>query len=274
MPSPRNTPVSLPLAETLAAQVQTICLGRKIRAYQETTSTNDLAKEWAQAGAPEGSLVLAERQTAGRGRRGRKWQSRAGQNLLLSIVLRPQLPPERLPLVTLAAGLASADAMAPFVSPLAPSIKWPNDVLLGKRKCCGILVESVFETPSRPPTVALGIGINVNQDAFPAPLSSKATSLLLETGRHVPRAALLARLLEQIERRYRVLQNEEASIRADYEERLDDLGKPLALHLNDTDAPVCGTLHGIGPTGALLLKTDTGMRSFFAGEVTTYPPER
>ena len=269
MPSSCNTPVSLPLAEALASQIQTACLGRKVRAYREATSTNDLAKEWAQAGAPEGSLVLAERQTAGRGRRGRKWHTQAGRNLLLSIILRPQLPPERLPLVTLAAGLASADAMAPFVDPLVPSIKWPNDVLLGKRKCCGILVESVFETPSRPPTVALGIGINVNQDTFPAPLSSKATSLLLETGRHVPRAALLAHLLEQMERRYGALQHEEASIRADYEERLATLGQPLTLHLNDTDAPIRGTLHGIGPTGALLLETDTGMRSFFAGEVTT-----
>ena len=271
MPSPCNTPVSLPLAEALAAQIKTTCLGRRVRAYQETASTNDIAKEWAQAGAPEGSLVLAESQTAGRGRRGHEWQAQAGRNILLSLILRPRLAPERLSLIALAAGLASADAMAPFVRPFVPSIKWPNDVLLGKRKCCGILVESVFEAPSRPPAVVLGIGINVNQDAFPAPLSSKATSLLLETGRHVPRAALLARLLEQMERRYETLQHEDASIRADYEERLSNLGEPLTLRLNDTGAPVRGTLCGIGPTGALLLETETGLRSFFAGEVTTCP---
>jgi len=147
--------------------------------------------------APEGALVVAEEQTAGRGRLGRSWFAPAGTSLLCSLQLRPDTPTERLPELTGVAARACADAIAALTG-LEPALKFPNDVLVGGRKVAGILAEA------RDGRVVLGVGINVNlpADELPEDVDRPATSLLVETGRELDRAELLAQLLEQLERRY------------------------------------------------------------------------
>jgi len=147
--------------------------------------------------APEGALVVAEEQTAGRGRLGRSWFAPAGTSLLCSLQLRPDTPTERLPELTGVAARACADAIAALTG-LEPALKFPNDVLVGGRKVAGILAEA------RDGRVVLGVGINVNLpvDELPEDVDRPATSLLVETGRELDRAELLAELLERLERRY------------------------------------------------------------------------
>ena len=184
--------------ETIQSGLKTTTFGRTLRYHESVGSTNTVAAAWAKAGAAEGSVVLAEYQTQGRGRLGRTWQAAAGLNLMFSVVLRPTLPPDHLGLISLAAGVALAEAIREQVPSLNPQIKWPNDVLISNRKCCGLLLEASHTSPSNP-TVILGIGLNVNQIVFPSALAHTATSLCQECGHEVPRAALLATSLNHLE---------------------------------------------------------------------------
>lgn len=147
--------------------------------------------------APEGAVAAADEQTAGRGRLGRDWVAPPGSSVLASVALRPDVPTARLPELSLVAGRACAQAIAE-VAEVIPQTKWPNDVLIGSRKVAGILAEA------REGHVVLGIGINIHQSADELPRRAQypATSLLLETGRRIPRADLLASLLDQLEREY------------------------------------------------------------------------
>ena len=161
-----------------------------IHRYESVTSTNDLAVRMAEEGAPEGTVVVAREQTAGRGRRGRRWSSPPGSGLYLSFILRPACPMEYLWQVGFVASLAAADAIAQ-VSGLPARIKWPNDILLGGRKVCGILVEARKQSAvcglqsavcSLLPAVIVGVGINVNTPTFPSEITEKATSIAIELG--------------------------------------------------------------------------------------------
>ena len=257
-----------PLLDEVPPLLRTQRFGRPMQGHETVTSTNTLAWMWAAEGAPEGAVVLAEHQSAGRGRLGRVWADQRGLNLLCSVVLHPTLPPTDLGLVTLAAGVAVAEALDAFTQPVTPSIKWPNDVLLEGRKCGGILLESALQ-PGRT-TLILGIGLNVNQTAFPPDLSDRATSLLLTTGRHVARAPLLAALLERLEARYDALQEGRAdAVRTAYLERLAGLGEAVTFRFAEQTAVVHGTVEGITETGALRLRTPNGVQTFLAGEITS-----
>lgn len=262
-----------PLAAGAEALLHTHHFGRPMRGYASVTSTNAVAAAWAAEGAAEGSVVVAEHQTAGRGRLGRTWTSEAGRNLTFSVVLRPALPPSRLGLVTLAGAVAAAEAIEAFASPLTPAIKWPNDLLFEERKCCGMLLETVLPGVSTAlPTLILGVGLNVNQAAFAPELEGRVTSLLLETGRPQPRAPLLARLLLCLEATYAsLLDDGGAAVRTVYEARLAHLGEPVRLRLTETGACVPGIVRGVTPEGALRLQTNAGQQIFHAGEVTTQP---
>lgn len=153
-----------------------------------------------QAGAPHGSVFLADEQTAGRGRGDHGWISTAGEGLYVSVLLRPQIAASRLPLLPLAAGLAAAKAIR-AVSGLSVDLRWPNDLLIGPRKTGGILVEANLQTEGLLRAMAVvGIGINVHQRAFPAGLATPATSLDLEANRRISRQALLVALLKSLER--------------------------------------------------------------------------
>jgi BirA family biotin operon repressor/biotin-[acetyl-CoA-carboxylase] ligase len=280
--------------DALRPRLATERFGRAMRWVETTASTNTDAARWAAEGAAEGSVVGAEHQTEGRGRHGRAWLDDAGRNLTFSVVLRPRLAPERLPLVTLAACVATCEAVDAFVGGLDPgrpsaAVKWPNDVLLSGRKVCGMLLETSFaartgasEAPrdGHPEAVILGLGLNVNQTTFPEGLAARATSLARVTGQPVPRLPLLARLLLRLERRYDQLTASEGdgaeAVRAAYVRRLAGRGervtlRPLASAGNDEDAgeAVTGTLLGVTATGALRLSTeDDGERVFHAGDVT------
>lgn len=260
----------LPLADDVQARLATDRFGQTMRSFDEVGSTNERAAAWAKEGAPEGATVLTDYQTTGRGRHGRAWSADRGRNLLFSIVLRPHLPPDRLSLITVAAGVAVAEAVDAFVSPYQSAIEWPNDVLLEGRKTCGILLESSLTPPHDETVVVLGVGLNVNQTDFPEALADTATSLHLTTGRPVPRAALLERLFETLERRYDAVQGDAAaSVRAAFERRLTGLHEQTTLRAPSSDQTLSGTAEGITETGALRLRTPDGPVTVHAGDVTT-----
>ncbi len=261
------TSSALPLVREVQALLRTRRFGKALRGYPTVDSTNTTAMHWANDGAPEGSVVIAEYQRAGRGRHGRAWLATPGQNLTFSVVLRPSLPPPRLNLITLAASIAIAETVEAYTATLTTSIKWPNDVLLEGYKCCGMLLESTLAGPTGT-TVILGIGLNVNQRTFPTAFEGRATSLLLQTGQHVPRAPLLAELLGRLEQYYETLgTDDEAEIRRAYERRLHGLGRTTTLCMAGHEPPITGLVLGITDTGALRLHTDDGPRTFHAGEI-------
>lgn len=260
----------LPFVEDVQDRLSTDRFGRLMRDFEEVGSTNERAAEWAKDGAPEGAVVLTEYQTTGRGRHGRSWTADRGQNLLFSVVLRPSLAPDRLSLITVAAGVAVAETIDAFVSPHRAAIEWPNDVLLEGRKTCGILLESSLAPPDGETVVVLGVGLNVNQTDFPDALADTATSLRLTTGRPVPRTELLERLLQALEHRYDAVQEGETeAVRTAFEERLTSLHEHTTLRVPETDRTLSGTVAGITETGALRLRTGEGPKTVHAGDVTT-----
>ncbi len=248
-------------------------MGRPLRAYETIDSTNEAAAQWARANAPEGAVVVADHQTAGRGRYRRVWQADPGKNLLVSLILRPSLPLDRISVLPLLAGLAAAEAIDALAAPLTPRLKWPNDLYLAGKKTGGILLESSQSGgPTQPPDfVVLGIGINVNQEHFPPEIADTATSLLLETGRFIARDALLAALLRIFEGMYDALGDAARSSRllTAYETRMHQLGEAVEVRFADGQKPRAGVLAGVSPLGALRLRTTEGETHFHAGEVSS-----
>ena len=235
--------------------------------HERLASTMDLAAALAERGAPEGTLALAEEQTAGRGRLGRTWHSERGAGLYLSVVLRPGLAATLAPVLTLAAGLGVADAVT-AVTGLAADLRWPNDVLLGGRKCCGILPEMASDG-SRIRYVVLGIGLNVNGLAFPADLGAEATSLAIAAGRPFARAEVLRRLLHALDARYRqLLLAGPAGAIADFQER-STFALDRRIRVEGEQETYTGITQGLDPSGFLLVRReDTGMiEPVLAGKV-------
>lgn len=266
------SPPSIPLVRAVAPRLRTEAFGRAMAGYASLPSTNARAAAWAQEGAAEGSVVVAEHQTAGRGRHGRTWTAAAGQNLTFSVVLRPALSAERRGLITVAAAVAVTDAVDDVAAPLRAAIKWPNDVLLRGRKCCGMLLESSFsgQRAGPPAGVVLGVGLNVNQDSFPPALADRAISLAQAVRRPIERAPLFAALLAALERRYRSLFDDGgAAVRDAYEARLYRQGQPVTLRTTDTGTPIRGRVRGITATGALRLEIDGRIETFHAGALTS-----
>ena len=186
--------------------LETKVLGHAVLEIHETVdSTSFRARKLAAAGAAEGSLVLAETQTAGRGRLGRAWHSPPGKNVYFSLILRPILPPEQIQLITLTAGLSAAEALTGIIG-RSPDLKWPNDLLLDQKKIIGILAELELISPGAP-YVVLGMGLNVNAgiDDIPPDLRDKAGSLFMATGEKYDRSLVLARLLSSLEKYYHLL---------------------------------------------------------------------
>ncbi len=241
---------------------------RDVRWFAETDSTQRVARELARDGAAEGTIVVAEAQTSGRGRLGRTWHSPAGRNLYCSIVLRPRVVPADVPQVALVLGLAVADALA-TIPGLAPRIKWPNDVLLDGRKVAGILTEMDAEV-ERVHHVIAGIGVNLNatRSAFPPELRAKATSVRLATGRPVDRAELTGRLLASVEARYgRFVGGGFARLAAEWESYSCLTG--TEVRVVSPAGEVAGRVLGLDPDGALRLRLPDGaLHRIVAGEVT------
>jgi BirA family biotin operon repressor/biotin-[acetyl-CoA-carboxylase] ligase len=233
-------------------------LGHGLYRYLETTgSTNDDARAMGAAGAPHGSLVVAETQTCGRGRHDRIWVSPPATGIYATLLLRPGLPPEQTPLISIAAAVAVAEAVRQTTG-LVPAIKWPNDLLVNTRKVAGILTEA-STTASTVEFVLTGIGINVNTpvDALPVRPLFPATSLAVETGGPVSRAALLAALLGRFEYWLDGLRNGAcAALTARWMDYACTTGRAVAV--KDMPGEVSGIVRGIAPDGALLLQTGDG----------------
>lgn len=224
-------------------------LGGPLRAYGSVASTQALARSWAEAGAPEGAVVLADYQTAGQGRRGRPWTAPPGTALLFSVVLRPRLPVARWPEIPLAAGCAVAEGLE-AVAPVTAGLKWPNDVLVAGRKLSGILAEGIASTPS---LVVLGIGVNVAQSEadWPPELAGRARSLA-GLGAPVAREHLLATVLARLDAWYGVLLDEGFEpVRAAWRRR-GLLGTRVALAEGE------GTAVDLAPGGELVVRREDG----------------
>jgi BirA family transcriptional regulator, biotin operon repressor / biotin---[acetyl-CoA-carboxylase] ligase len=243
--------------------------GRSLRALDSTGSTNDDARDDALAGAVSGHVVLADVQSRGRGSSGRSWASPPGLDLYLSIVDRPPLALPQLPPLTLAVGLGVAHAVERSLSAGARcEVKWPNDVLLGGKKCAGILVES-STVGDAIELVVIGIGLNVNRLDFPDELSAIATSLRAARPDRAPldRLAVLVELLASVEREvdHYVVSGSAAVARA-LEARLAWVGRRVRC------GDVEGVLRGVSDSGALRLQTPEGMRELHSGRLVALEP--
>ena len=255
-----------------AKALQSHLTGRKIGCrlhYEDTVdSTNRVAMELARGGAPEGTVVLADCQTAGRGRLQRSWQSPPGCNLYLSVILRPAIPPHDAAQITLLAGVAVAEAIS-AVCPERVGIKWPNDLLVGGRKVCGILTESRTATGGID-SVIVGIGMNVNMERadFDPEHRETATSLREETGRDHSREDLLFLLCERFESWYKIfLRDGFAPVREGWLARAEMTGKRLRVLFCDEVQE--GVFAGIDRDGALLIADEQGaVRRVTAGDTT------
>jgi BirA family biotin operon repressor/biotin-[acetyl-CoA-carboxylase] ligase len=223
-------------------------------------STQAVAFALAADGAPDRTVVVAESQAAGRGRRGRAWLDEPGASLLASIVLRPRLEPARLPTLSLMAGVALADALA-GVAGLTPRLKWPNDVRVDGRKIAGILLETRLGAETA--TTILGIGVNVRQRAFAPDLAEHATSVRLACGRDIPLDAVLGALLDAIDRwRERLERDGFEPVRARWCALTDTLGRPVAVE------GVRGTAVDIDGDGALIVAEGERRHRVLAGDVS------
>jgi len=231
--------------------------GKKIAYHPVTISTNILAKALAVEGAPEGSVVVADSQTGGRGRMGRTWLSPSGVNLYFSMILRPGVPSVRLPQLTLLVAAAIHQALNNITSGFAVQIKWPNDILANGRKLCGVLCEMQSE-PDLTHFVVVGIGINVNQTEFPPLLQESATSLYLQRGQLFSRPELLASVLNHFEPLYDAwLPEEDLGFILPYIEE-HSLLQSKEVTIDQLKRSMSGTVRGISRGGELQLESAEG----------------
>jgi BirA family biotin operon repressor/biotin-[acetyl-CoA-carboxylase] ligase len=242
--------------------------GRKIYAFESIDSTNTCARALASNEAPEGAIVVADFQTAGKGRLGRSWSATAAENLLFSVILRPRIAPEGVNLLPLLTAVAVARAVSER-SGLEPDCKWPNDLLLRGKKFCGILLEGVLREGALDYVIA-GIGLNVNQVLFPDELKERATSLRIESGKDFDREELLRTVLVEFETLYTQQKEDEfTSVPQLWTSHSGMIGKSVEIESEGT--MLTGRAEGIAPDGALVLLTDAGRRSVYAGDVTLQP---
>lgn len=226
-----------------------------VHALVEVASTNDEAARLARAGAPEGTVVVADYQTAGRGRLGRAWTAEPGTSLLASWLIKPPIPPERRPLLSFATAVAVAAACE--AAGVLTSLKWPNDVLVAERKLAGILTEMLSDG-----TVVIGVGLNVRQDGLGLPLLESATSLLLERSRPVSRAWLLGSILSA----FAPFAHAPAAALETYRARCATVGRVVRVERPGGDVLEAEALR-IDDDGALIVRGDAGEVPVVAGDV-------
>ena len=241
-------------------------IGRNIVHYFRTDSTNAVALKLAAEGAEHGTVVVAEEQTAGRGRLGRTWFSEKSSGIYASIILRPPLAPAAAPVLTLMTGLAAQKAVSTATG-LAADIRWPNDLLVNGKKVCGILTEMSAEL-DRLHAVILGIGINVNHVAMPANLEEIATSLRMEAHRGISRVQVFVALLRELERHYQLLLKNGSQTITERWEAASTFAFGKRVSVVTSTGKTLATTMGLEPSGALKIQFDDGRReSLIAGEV-------
>ena len=249
---------------------------RRIHHFFKIDSTNTVAMRLGEAGEPHGAVVLAEEQTAGRGRAGRSWSSEKSAGIYCSILLRPPIPPAQASLLTLLAGLAARDAAADDLDTL-PDIRWPNDLLARRaggpsRKFCGILTEMHAE-PDRVHHAVIGIGMNVNQSKMPDSIAQIATSLRIETGRLHSRLDLLVRLLRNLDRYYNQFLAEGARPILRRFAEVSTYYEGKRVRITTATESFTGVTAGLEPSGVLRVARDDGRgtESILSGDVTEAP---
>ena len=242
-------------------------IGKQVYFAEEVDSTNTWGKRLAEEGAPHGTLVVADEQTQGRGRRGRSWQSPKGTNISMTLILRPDLEPARASMLTIVMGLSVAQGLKELLK-LPVQIKWPNDAVLNGHKLCGILTEMSAQIDYIN-YVVVGTGINVNLPEVPEELKDIATSLLIETGHRVNRAEVIGAVLRAFARNY-----ESFLVRGDLTGLLNAYNEILAnrdrqVRVLDPKEPYEGVALGINARGELLVrKADGSISEVYAGEVS------
>lgn len=245
-------------ADAITAGLDAVLIGRRLDFLKQTPSTNADAFRAAEEGAPEGTVVVADAQSGGKGRRGRIWSSPPGVNLYCSVVLRPKIMPHEAPQLTFLSAVAVARAIECSAG-LTPEIKWPNDVLIGGKKVAGLLNEMSAETDGIN-FIILGIGVNVNMTAgqFPTDLRYPATSLLLESGREVGRAQFAGMVLNELDKLYSdFLLHGFGAVREEWQKRCNAHGRRIQVSDGGVEQ-ACGMFAGIDGDGALLLRSDDG----------------
>lgn len=249
--------------EQIQSGLGTQWAGQDIVYFKEIDSTNRYAKKLAGQGAAHGTMVLADTQTAGRGRRGHSWISPAGSSISMTLILRPDVPSAQVAKISLLTALATANAIR-RVTGLDVRIKWPNDIVAGGRKVCGMLME-MDATPEKVASVVAGVGINVHQTQFPEEIAHSASSLDLLAGRRISRADIVRAFLQEYERVWAL--GDEAMMRA-YRERSATIGQRVqVIGLNGT---YTGTAQDVTESGSLLVRADEdgGVREVLAADVS------
>lgn len=273
-------------AKAIADSMQTQWIGQTIRFYEKVDSTNLRAKLEAEKGAESGTLIVAECQTAGRGRRGRVWNSPHGANLYFTLILKPKFAPDKASMLTLVMALAvvrgmeqameAEEVVAEPVSDASeksafPKIKWPNDIVWNDRKVCGILTEMSVQqgVQNRISHVLIGVGINVYQQEFPPELAKKATSLETECGRRISRSKLLADIMQAFEKYYDIFREAEslAGLKKLYNQKLVNCSREVRVL--DPKGEFMGIATGINDVGELCVTLADGSTiEVYAGEVS------
>jgi BirA family transcriptional regulator, biotin operon repressor / biotin---[acetyl-CoA-carboxylase] ligase len=246
--------------------------GQNVLRLEVTDTTMREAAEWAERNAPEGTLILAEEQTAGRGRLGRTWISERGLGLYGSLILRPTVPPAQATIITLVVGLGVARGVGEAAGRQC-DIRWPNDVLLNDKKCCGVLVELSAE-PDRVQYAIAGFGINVNHESMPPDLAGIATSLRIETGCEFVRQAVLDAVLKHTERYYDMFMERGTPAVLEAFSRASTYVRGRRVIVETGERKLAGTTAGLNAAGLLLLETDQGrVEPVLTGSVRRWQPD-
>jgi BirA family biotin operon repressor/biotin-[acetyl-CoA-carboxylase] ligase len=246
--------------------LKTRSLGKKIYSFETIDSTNTFARTLGEDESPHGTLIVAEEQTAGRGRQGRRWQSQRGKNLLLSIVFRTPFIHERARMLPFAAALAAADGAEHFTH-CPVECKWPNDLMIEKRKFAGMLIEAVTQNDSVT-CVIMGVGINVNQTEFPDDIRNRATSLRVHEENDIDRVLLLCGFMEELEHRLKQLRQFSPQLLLDeWKRRATMFGSTITL--TEQAGQSSARAVDVAPNGALVIEDENGVRrEVFAGDVS------
>ena len=259
-------------AYEVKSRICTKWAGREVSYKKETGSTNIDCKQLAGAGAPHGMLAVAEEQVSGRGRRGRSWQSPAGTSVYMSLLCRPDFPPDKAPMLTLVMGLSVAEAVGRYTG-LPAKIKWPNDVVVNGKKICGILTEMEMGLETKEiQYLVIGVGINVGNREFPEQLQGIATSLYLESeekDQKILRAVLVQYVMEAFEKNYELfLETLDFSLlQENYNALL--VNRDAEVKVLDPKGEYTGMAKGIDKDGDLLVETKDGaVKKVYAGEVS------
>ena len=256
----------------IASRLTTDWAGKKLYYYDITGSTNNDAKRLAEEGEPHGTVVVADIQNAGKGRRGRKWHTLPGTALSFTLLLRPEFAADKASMITLVMALSVAEAVEDITG-AAATIKWPNDIVVNRKKICGMLTEMTM-TPEMDEIqyIVVGAGINVNNgspDEFQEEIRNTATSLKIETGKQINRAELLGRVLVRFEENYATfLETLDLSrLRETYQRHLQGVG--AEVRVLDPAGEYIGISHGINDQGELIVVKENGERvQVYAGEVS------